>query len=324
MKPFIWNLSLNDKLTDRPQSHPEEKSGLHPRNPHRYRYDFPILIGVCSELSHFVFINKFGGQTIDFTDPKAVKALNKALLRHFYNIEFWDIPEGYLCPPIPGRADYIHYAADLLASVNAGVIPLGKTVRVLDIGTGANCIYPLIGHSAYGWNFVGSDIDHLAIRSAKNIVEANALSRAIQIRRQGSTENIFGGVVKPGERFELSICNPPFHSSASEAQFGTVRKWRNLGHAKEDTVLNFGGKNAELWCTGGEAAFLDKMIRESADFAGSIKWFSSLISKKTTLPGALYALKKVKASDVRTINMAQGQKVSRILAWTFNVGNDGN
>ena len=304
-------------MTVNSQSYPEEKSGLHPRNPHRYRYDFPVLAKDCPELSGFVFINKYGTQTIDFTDPRAVKTLNKALLKHFYNIEFWDIPEGYLCPPIPGRADYIHYAADLLASVHGGAVPLGRSVRLLDIGTGANCIYPLIGHSAYGWNFVGSDIDHLAVRSAKNIVEANALSRAIQVRQQASAERLFEGIVKPGERFELSICNPPFHSSASEAQSGTIRKWRNLGHSKEDTVLNFGGQNAELWCTGGEAAFLDRMIKESAEFAGSVKWFTSLVSKKTTLPGAYYALKKVKAAEVRTIDMAHGQKVSRILAWKF-------
>ena len=235
------------------QPSPEEKSGLHPRNLHRFRYDFPILVESCPELSEYVSINKFGDQSIDFSDPAAVKTLNKALLKHFYEIEFWDIPAGYLCPPIPGRADYIHYAADILASVNDGIIPTGKSVKVLDIGTGANCIYPLIGNSVYGWNFIGSDIDHLAIRSAKNITEANKLFKSIEIRRQASSDSIFEGIIKPGEKFDLSICNPPFHSSASEAQSGTSRKWRNLGRASRDaSILNFGGQNTELWCAGGE------------------------------------------------------------------------
>ena len=296
---------------------PEEKSGLHPRNAHRSRYDFDALTKSCPELSEYVSVNKFGNESIDFSDPRAVKALNKALLRHFYKIEFWDIPEGYLCPPIPGRADYIHYAADLLASFNGGTLPRGKSVHVLDIGTGANCIYPLIGHSVYDWKFVGTEIDRHAIRSAKAIIEANGLSSSIEIRRQASSGSIFDGIIKTGERFDLSICNPPFHSSAWEAQSGTSRKWQNLGSGSEKTVLNFGGQNAELWCAGGEVAFVDRMIRESLAFAGSVKWFSSLISKKTTLAGAYAALRQVKAKEVRTIDMAQGQKVSRILAWTF-------
>jgi 23S rRNA (adenine1618-N6)-methyltransferase len=304
-------------MTTIPKIFPEEKSGLHPRNPHRFRYDFDALTKSCPELVEFVSVNKFGNQSIDFTDPGAVKTLNRALLKYFYKVEFWDIPEGYLCPPIPGRADYIHYTADILASLNEGLIPQGKSVKVLDIGTGANCIYPLIGNSVYGWSFVGSDIDQLAVRSAKAIIEANGLQKAIEIRRQVSSESIFEGVVRKNEQFDLSVCNPPFHSSASEALSGTNRKWRNLGYSKEDSVLNFGGKNAELWCVGGEAAFLDRMLKESLEFASSIRWFSSLISKKVTLPGAYHTLKKFKATDVRTIEMAQGQKISRILAWTF-------
>ena len=148
----------------------EEKNNLHPRNKHRLRYNFPELIAACPELSAFVAPNPYGDLSVDFKDPNAVKALNRALLQFFYKVDLWDVPEGYLCPPIPGRADYIHTLADLLAADNNGSIPLGKSIKVLDIGVGANCIYPLIGHHEYGWSFVGSDIDHIAVNSAKNIV----------------------------------------------------------------------------------------------------------------------------------------------------------
>jgi 23S rRNA (adenine1618-N6)-methyltransferase len=297
---------------------PEEKTSLHPRNPHRFRYDFPKLAGICPELANFVTLNDFQDPSIDFKDPNAVKALNKALLKSFYGISFWDIPEGYLCPPIPGRADYIHYMADLLASTNEGVILKGKSVKVLDIGVGANCIYPLIGHKEYGWNFVGSDVDSLAIRSAKNIVEANALTKVIEIRKQPSSNHLFDGIIKPGEKFNLTICNPPFHASSAKAEEGSQRKWKNLGvKAKAEASRNFGGRDAELWCEGGEEGFLERMIHESSRYAKSCGWFTSLVSKKTTLPVAYYALKQAGASQVRTINMAQGQKVSRVLAWTF-------
>ncbi|RTY85461.1 DUF890 domain-containing protein, partial [Staphylococcus aureus] len=95
---------------------PQQKSELHVRNLHRSRYDFPQLIKTCPELAPFVRLNPYNDLSIDFSDPQAVKMLNKALLKHFYGIQYWDIPQDFLCPPIPGRADYIHYLADLLSA----------------------------------------------------------------------------------------------------------------------------------------------------------------------------------------------------------------
>ena len=67
--------------------------------------------------------NQFGDESVDFANPAAVKALNRALLRQDYGLDYWDIPAGYLCPPIPGRADYVHYLADLLAADRGGGAP---------------------------------------------------------------------------------------------------------------------------------------------------------------------------------------------------------
>jgi 23S rRNA (adenine1618-N6)-methyltransferase len=293
-----------------------EKEQLHPRNKHRDLYNFKDLIRSCPDLEKHVALNAHGNLSIDFKDPEAVKTLNKALLYHFYGVGLWDIPEGYLCPPIPGRADYIHYLADLLKD-SEGKVPTGKSVRILDIGVGANCIYPLIGHKEYRWTFVGSETDHLAIRSARNIIEANDMTKVISIRKQSSPDNIFEGLIHHGEKFDATMCNPPFHASIQETMAGTERKWKNLGKDGFRTELNFGGKNSELWCEGGEVRFVSKMIRESKAFAESVSWFTSLISKKETLPVCYEELKKAGATEVRTIPMSQGQKVSRILAWTF-------
>jgi len=298
----------------------EEKTSLHPRNKHRSRYDFPALIKSQPELNDFVFVNPYGDQSVDFSDPGAVKMLNKALLKHFYEIAHWDIPANYLCPPIPGRADYIHYVADLLATSNQGKIPKGKSVKGFDIGVGANCVYPIIGHQEYGWSFLGSDIDPLAIKSAKTIAAANpSLSTAISCRQQHNKQHIFSGVIKPGEQYDFAVCNPPFHSSAEEAKAGTDRKLRNLGKNKSRTAtLNFGGKDTELWYDGGEAAFIRNMIMESKTYAQQCLWFTTLVSKSQNLPFVNTMLTVgVKATEIRIIEMAQGQKISRFVAWTF-------
>lgn len=288
------------------------KTELHPRNKHRAPYDFDQLIKCCPDLVPFVAKNSYGNESIDFTDPVAVKTLNKALLKFFYDIT-WDIPEPFLCPAIPGRADYIHYIADLLAATNNGAIPEGKTINVIDIGVGANCVYPLIGHREYGWSFNGTDIDPLAITIAEEIVARNNLAEFIKIRLQKSNTHIFKGVLQDDIAYDVSMCNPPFHATRAEAQAGTQRKWKNL--KIQTKALNFGGQNNELWCPGGEVAFIKKMIEESAHV--NCRWFTTLVSKANNLAPIYRALERAQPAEVITVNMGQGQKISRFVAWTF-------
>ena len=255
----------------------------------------------------------------DFFNPQAVKTLNKALLNHYYDIKYWDIPEHYLCPPIPGRADYIHYAADLLATKNKGKIPTGNSIKCLDVGVGANCVYPIIGNKEYDWSFIGTDIDIISLESANKIIEFNPfLKGKIELRLQKNPKNIFSGILKENELIDLTICNPPFHASFKDAQNGTIRKLNNLKHKKKgEVILNFGGQNTELWCEGGEEKFIDNIINQSKLFADSCFWFSTLVSKQSYLNNIYEALKKVKATEIKTIQMGQGNKISRIVAWTF-------
>ena len=293
--------------------------GLHPRNPHNEQYDFDLLIKSEPKLAPFVGKNKYGNFSVDFSNPQAVLTLNKALLSHFYQIKNWNIPKDYLCPPIPGRADYIHYMADLLALSNEGEVPTGTKITGLDIGVGANCIYPIIGNSVYGWQFVGADVDAISIKSATSLVQTNSsLTGNIECRIQANPDNIFTGVISKDDKFDFTLCNPPFHKSEEEASTGSQRKVRNLNKKKDQKIsLNFGGQANELWYPGGEIAFISKMIKQSAKHAKNCLWFSSLVSKKENLSVIYKVLKEVNALDVKTIEMKQGQKVTRIVAWTF-------
>ena len=293
---------------------------LHPRNLHNNRYDFDALIDTEPSLKEFVKPNKYGDLSIDFANPEAVISLNKALLAHFYGIKNYTIPNGYLCPPIPGRADYIHHIADLLATSNNGIIPKGKSVKGLDVGIGANGIYAIIGSSVYNWDFVGSDIENESITSVENIVNSNeSLKEKIKCRLQTNPENIFSGIIAKDEFFDFTLCNPPFHKSLKDAIDGNKRKVQNL--TKEKTAisaLNFGGKNNELWCKGGEIVFIKNMIKESLEFRNNVFWFSTLVSKKENLPLIYKALESIKPTQIKTINMSQGQKITRIVAWSFS------
>lgn len=288
------------------------KTNLHPKNKHRNAYDFQTLRKVLPELIQFVKVNKYGNESIDFFNTEAVKALNFALLKYFYKIENWRIPPNYLCPPIPGRADYIHYLAD--------IIGLRETkINILDIGIGANCIYPIIGASEYDWDFVGSDIDPTSIKNAQEIIYSNSILKdKIELRLQTNMETIFEGIIQPNERFTATLCNPPFHSSAQKASIGSKRKISNLKKEKTNVVtLNFGGQSNELWCEGGELQFVKQLILESQKFAKNCVWFTTLISKKEHLSSLYRLLKKQKVEEIKTIQMGQGNKISHLLAWTY-------
>lgn len=300
-------------------STPPEQSLLHPRNRHPGRHDFARMLEQHPQLTAFMTINAYHKPSIDFSRADAVKAFNQALLSD-YGITNWDIPPGHLCPPIPGRADYLHHLADLLAETNHGVIPRGQQVRGLDIGVGASGIYPLLGHSEFGWQFLGSDIAKTSLDNVQRILQNNpGFAEAIELRLQANPAHIFHGLLQAGECFELTLCNPPFHGSAEDARRSHQSRTRaqNTLKTKPAPALNFGGQDNELWCNGGEADFLQRMVEESAALKARVLWFSSLVSRASSLPGIYASLETVGANEVRTINMAQGRKQSRLVAWTF-------
>lgn len=295
------------------------KTRLHARNKNRERYDLGALITAVPELKNHLASNKLGEESVDFSNPQAVKLLNRALLKHYYGIAHWEFPDENLCPPIPGRADYLHYMADLLGESNFGTLPPADKITCMDVGVGASCIYPIIGVTEYGWNFIGSDIDPKSIESAQHIVSSNpSLADKIECRLQKNSTDMFQGVVGPEERIDLTICNPPFHASLEGAQKGTRRKIKNLSGKRVITPeLNFAGISNELICEGGENRFIQNMIRESERFSSNCYWFSTLVSKQSNLKGIHNSLKEIKAQKVKTIPMGTGNKSTRIVAWTF-------
>ncbi|MDH4456030.1 MAG: 23S rRNA (adenine(1618)-N(6))-methyltransferase RlmF [Candidatus Methylopumilus sp.] len=291
---------------------------MHPKNKHQGRYDLVGLSISNPKLKAFVKPNAYNDLSIDFANPKAVKALNQALLAKDYQIAEWDIPDHFLCPPIPGRADYIHYLADLIDADKS------KKMTGLDIGVGANAIYPLIGHREYGWDFIGADINANAIKNAQAIVDANGLNNCIQFRLQSHEHQILKGIIQADDAFDFTMCNPPFHASLEDAQAVTQRKIyslaKNAGKQLTKTInakLNFGGQGAELFCKGGELGFIERMIKESALYKNQCRWFTTLVSKASNLPKIERSLKAIAAKKIKIVEMSQGQKQSRFVAWSY-------
>jgi 23S rRNA (adenine1618-N6)-methyltransferase len=283
-----------------------KEKGLHPKNKFNKGYDFDALIVENPLLKEFVLENKFGSISIDFSNPNAVKELNKALLFSYDKLNLWNFSDENLCPPIPGRLDYIHHLSDLLSEE--------KDIKILDIGTGATCIYPLLGVAEFNWNFIATDIDLDSLDSAQDIIDDNNLDANIKLRQQFDEQQILKGILEEDDFFSATMCNPPFYKSAEEARGANRRKSRNLGN---NAVRNFSGNNNELWYKGGEKVFLHNYLYESSLFSNKSKWFTSLVSKKENVESLQNSAKKLGAEEFKVINMNQGNKVTRIVCWRF-------
>lgn len=279
---------------------------MHPKNPFNNSYDFEVLIKHYPALKDFVFENQYGNSTIKFANKNAVNALNTAILKSHYHID-WNIPDANLCPPIPGRLDYLLHVADLIPD---------KALKLLDIGTGANLIYPILATCHFNWQCTASEVELSSLEHAQSIIDKNPALNTIKLRHQKYKNNILEHIIKPDDQFDVVVCNPPFFKNRADAQKQNQRKVKNL-NLNEKESLNFGGQSNELWYKGGEEAFVKKMATESANFKSQVQWFTSLVSQKEHLKNIKRAINKTEPTEVRIIEMAQGNKQSRCIAWTF-------
>eukprot|EP00879_Flechtneria_rotunda_P021041 GHRR01022165.1.p1 GENE.GHRR01022165.1~~GHRR01022165.1.p1 ORF type:complete len:194 (+),score=86.29 GHRR01022165.1:1107-1688(+) len=75
--------------------------------------DFAALAQNYPPLAPYLTIGGAGRAFIDFTSWDATKELTAALLAIDFGVQ-WQLPEGQLIPPVPNRANYIHWIHDLL------------------------------------------------------------------------------------------------------------------------------------------------------------------------------------------------------------------
>lgn len=276
---------------------------MHKRNLHRLGYDFNRLVTARPQIAPFIIDSPTGAKTIDFSNGEAVLEFNRSLLALHYGIKNLRLPDHGLAPAIPGRADYIHHLADLLGKGDK---------KGLDIGCGASAIYCLLGNAIYNYEMVGVDVDDQSVAFAK---KNTSKIEGIEIRNQVNRSFVLKGILRDDEKFDFVMCNPPFYTSKEEAIKANLKKQANLG--TEELERNFAGLAHELWCNGGEALFIKRMIKESVVIKDQVSWFTCLLSRKQHLDKAMKQITKLRGT-YKVIPMQTGNKVTRFLAWTFN------
>ncbi|XP_059435007.1 uncharacterized protein LOC132167968 isoform X2 [Corylus avellana] len=334
-----------------------ERPTIHPRNKYSENPpDFALLASLYTSFQPFVFYGRDGRPRIDWTDFNATRELTRVLLLHDHGIHWW-IPDGQLCPTVPNRSNYIHWIEDLLASDIIGKTNTsGDNVRGFDIGTGANCIYPLLGASLLGWSFVGSDVTDVALEWAgKNVKNNPQISQLIEIRKveiheespsmeelhddklvfcESKTE-LSGSMVKE-EVDPLPSTSFDPHADANKTYngppvlIGAVRDsekfdfcmcnppfFESMDEAGLNPKTSCGGTPEEMICHGGEKAFITRIIEDSAVLKHSFRWYTSMVGRKSNLKFLMSKLREVGVTIVKTTDFVQGQTCRWGLAWSF-------
>ncbi|KIV97983.1 hypothetical protein PV10_01678 [Exophiala mesophila] len=275
---------------------------------------------------------------LDFSDPESVRQLTKSLLHRDFNLKI-DLPDDRLCPPVPNRFNYILFIRRLLASTTptrkprnskpsiSTPKPQPRPILLLDIGTGASAIYPLLGTQQYpNWYFLATELDAKSRSYALRNITQNSLSGRIKLIDTDSSGSILipdltpylpkrssGSKLTSTSKLDILLTNPPFYTSPSDLAFSASSKSRPPNSSCT-------GSAVEMIVAGGEVGFVTRLIRESTfpRNRSRIRWFSSMLGKLSSVGQVVEVLRERGCGNYAVTEFVQGQKTRRwCVAWSW-------
>ncbi|XP_029302582.1 RNA N(6)-adenosine-methyltransferase mettl16 isoform X2 [Cottoperca gobio] len=279
---------------------------MHPRN--RYKDtppDFAYLAAKYPDFQHHVHTSLAGRPVVNFKEPEAVRALTCTLLKEDFGLTI-AIPLERLIPTVPLRLNYIHWVEDLIDGQK-------QPRRGIDIGTGASCIYPLLGATMNGWYFLATEVDDICFDYATKNVEQNRLSDLIKVVKVPQKTLLMDALKEETEIvYDFCMCNPPFFANQLEAKGVNSRNSRR----PPPSSVNTGGVT-EIMAEGGELEFVKRIIHDSLQLKKRLRWYSCMLGKKCSLAPLKEELRKQGVPKVTHTEFCQGRTMRWALAWSF-------
>ncbi|XP_021497794.1 RNA N6-adenosine-methyltransferase METTL16 [Meriones unguiculatus] len=283
---------------------------MHARNRYKDKPpDFAYLASKYPDFKQHIQINLNGRVSLNFKDPEAVRALTCTLLREDFGLSI-DIPLERLIPTVPLRLNYIHWVEDLIGHQDSDKSTLR---RGIDIGTGASCIYPLLGATLNGWYFLATEVDDMCFNYAKKNVEQNNLSELIKVVKVPQKTLLMDALKEESEIvYDFCMCNPPFFANQLEAKGVNSRNSRR----PPPSSVNTGGIT-EIMAEGGELEFVKRIIHDSLQLKKRLRWYSCMLGKKCSLAPLKEELRIQGVPKVTFTEFCQGRTMRWALAWSF-------
>ncbi|XP_068022025.1 RNA N6-adenosine-methyltransferase METTL16 [Melanerpes formicivorus] len=283
---------------------------MHARNRYKDKPpDFAYLAAKYPEFQQHLQTTLTGRVSLNFKDPEAVRALTCTLLKEDFGLTI-DIPVERLIPTVPLRLNYIHWVEDLIGHQEADKRVLR---RGIDIGTGASCIYPLLGATLNGWYFLATEVDDMCFNYAKKNVEQNNLSDLIKVVKVPQKTLLMDALKEEsGIVYDFCMCNPPFFANQLEAKGVNSRNPRR----PPPSSVNTGGIT-EIMAEGGELEFVKRIIHDSLQLKKRLRWYSCMLGKKCSLAPLKEELRIQGVPKVTHTEFCQGRTMRWALAWSF-------
>ena len=269
-----------------------------------FKPDFLILIKEFPELKKFIikYDEKIEEFSFDWSNNDLSLLMTKSILNYYFNIKYYDIPKGFLIPPVPSRLNYLNLINELIKDIKK------ENIIGVDIGTGANIIYPILGNSIYNWKFICSEINNESYNNAKLILQKNNLEENINLIKQENKNNIFVSIINQENKYTFSMCNPPYYDYEQEIK---------IEDKKRDTEYNFD----EVYYEKGELGFFERYFEESICYKKNIFLFTILIGKKSNSEIIYDKINSynniIKLCDIKKI--MTGNNVRYIIYWSFYI-----
>lgn len=210
---------------------------------------------------------------------------------------------------MPNRHNYILWLKHLLDSTSYG--PAGGRLSGLDIGTGASCIYPLLGCVQRPWSFFATDVDDKSLTFARKNVELNGLQGRIKVVPRRPEEPLVPLDELGIDSLDFVMTNPPFYFSEDELLASALKKSRPPHSACT-------GAPVEMVCEGGEVAFVGRIVDESLRLRGRVRWYTSMLGKVSSLEVLVDQLRGHGVDNFAVNEFVQGSKTRRwAVGWSF-------
>ncbi|XP_071386471.1 RNA N(6)-adenosine-methyltransferase mettl16-like [Centroberyx affinis] len=279
---------------------------MHPRNRYKDKPpDFAYLASKYPDFQQHVHTSLTGRPVVNFKEPEAVRALTCTLLKEDFGLTI-EIPLERLIPTVPLRLNYIHWVEDLIDGQ-------GQPRKGIDIGTGASCIYPLLGATMNGWYFLATEVDDICFDYATKNVEQNNLSDLIKVVKVPQKTLLMDALKEETAIvYDFCMCNPPFFANQLEAKGVNSRNSRR----PPPSSVNTGGVT-EIMAEGGELEFVKRIIHDSLQLKRRLRWYSCMLGKKCSLAPLKEELRKQGVPKVTHTEFYQGRTMRWALAWSF-------
>ncbi|KAF8972055.1 hypothetical protein BDZ97DRAFT_1692548 [Flammula alnicola] len=304
---------------------------MHPRNPYCEPPDFISLADAYEALRpHLISESRSHRKTIDFKDAEGQRRLTEAIMFRDFGV-ILHIPSNRLCPPVPNRylsasvwpprtsaniicrMNYVLWIQDIVHAHREVLERRPRSIRGIDIGTGATAIYPFLACKLeQDWQFIATELDDESFESARANVSTNGMDSRIDVRKASAKGDIFFPLEENVQTFfEFSMCNPPFYGSAQEVA--------ESAQAKElpPSAVCTGTDIEMIYPDGGEAGFVGRMVDESERFQTRCKWYTSMLGKMFSVVLIVEVLRQRSITNYVITEFVQGQTRRWAIGWSF-------